>query len=158
MRLSTVLLAAALGVSTLGSAARADNTNDEPDLAAIRVQQTELREQAQSGNGTFAEMSKEKRKELVAQQDLLLRLLDGKQSLSELSDNDQLKAFNALEWINGLVTDAEEQRMVCLNETKTGSHRKTRVCKTAAQRRQDREDSLRALRGEFQGGFGEVGS
>lgn len=158
MRTPFMILAAALALSATSFGVRADDTTVEPDLAAIRAQQTELREQAQAGDGAFAEMSQRKREDLLSQQDLLLELIDGKQTLSELSDNDQLRAYNALEWINGLITNAEEQRMVCLSEVKTGSHRKTRVCKTAAQRRQEREDTLRVLRGEFQSGFAPVGN
>ena len=151
MRLSTVLLAAALGVSALGSAARADNNTAQPDLAAIRTQQTELRAQLVAGDDLFADIGERERQDLLARQDQLLRLIEGRQSFDQLNDRDQLELFNTLEWINGALNEAQDQRMICTRETRVGSHRSVKVCKTAAQRKREREDSQDKLRRNFNG-------
>ncbi|MEM6639588.1 MAG: hypothetical protein AAF610_06765 [Pseudomonadota bacterium] len=38
-----------------------------------------------------------------------------------------------------------EDEIRCTRETRTGSHRKTRVCRSVEQRRRDREDAQRTL-------------
>lgn len=149
---SSVVLPAMLGLSVASSAAVASDLPDV-DLNAIRVQQTELRAQVLAGDDVFEDMNNQDRKQLVNTQADLLELLNGKTSFAELSERQQLKVFNSLEQIKAWVNNAEDQRMICTREVVTGSHRKSKVCKTVAQRRQEREDSRRKLESEFQGGF-----
>jgi hypothetical protein len=148
---NTVYLAGALALAFSGGVA-ANNTSD-PDLAGIRAQQTELRAQAMAGTGPFEGLSQVRRNEMVARQDRLLRLLDGKDELGDLTDAQKLEAFNALEWINAAINDTEQDRMVCEMVKKTGSNRRERVCKSVAQRNQERSESEEYLRREFQRGF-----
>lgn len=150
--LSSVVLSAMLGLSVSSFAAVAANSPDV-DLEAIRSQQIELRTQVLAGEDIYGEMNKRDREKLVNTQTDLLELLKGKTSFAELNERQQLEAFNSLEQINALVNDAEDQRMICRREVVTGSHRKSKVCKTVAQRRLERENSRRKLENEFRGGF-----
>lgn len=45
-----------------------------------------------------------------------------------------------------------EDEIRCARETRTGSHRKTRVCRTVQQRREEREDAQRTMEVIQQGG------
>lgn len=146
MRLFTVLLAPALGLSLLGATVRADDTSTPPDLVAIRAQQAELRAQVTADEDLYGHMDERQRQDLVSRQDRVLQLLDGKQSFDELNENDKLEVFNALEWIKGAVNDAQGQRMICTREAKVGSHRKVKVCKTAEQRRLEQEHAQNEFR------------
>ena len=123
--------------------------NTDPDLEAIRLQQTQLREAAIAGEDLFANMSKAERNELVARQDQLLRLLEGKQSIDELDGNEKVAAFNTLEWISATLNDAEDERLVCENVTPTGSHRRVRQCQTVAERRALRDGSKQHFQDTF---------
>ena len=49
-----------------------------------------------------------------------------------------------------------EDEIRCTRETRTGSHRKTRVCRTVEQRRQEREDAQRTMDVIQQGGTREI--
>lgn len=151
-RASRLLMAIALGLC-ISMPVLADNNESEPDLAAIRIQQTELRANVKAGDDIFDEMSESKRQDLLSRQDKVLQLLEGLQTFDQLNERDQLALFNDLEWINGAVNDSMDERLICRSRTVTGSHRSQRFCKTAAQREREREESIRKLEKEFQGGF-----
>ena len=121
------------------------------DMTDIREQQVELRAAAAAGNGMFDDMSNPERLELVARQDELLALIDGKQTVKDLDDADQVRAFNLLEAISATITHVEGQQMVCEMTRKTGSHRKSKVCMTRAQRDQLREDSKYVMEKAYNG-------
>lgn len=139
--------AAALGLFlTLASFGAAADDAAGTDLAAIRAQQIELRAEAMAAKGIFKDMDSTKRSRLISRQDQLLALIEGKASVAEFDDRGQVRAFNLLEEINALINDAEGNQVVCENVRKTGSHRKTKVCTTLAERRrlqQETEDHLR---------------
>ena len=111
------------------------------DLDAIRVQQTELRAQAQAGEGIFASMDGSARAKLVDRQTQLLALIDGKQGVGDINDPMQVRAFNLLEEIDAIVNDFEDQKIVCERIQKTGSHRKVKQCTTLAQKRRLQQDT-----------------
>ena len=136
-------LAASFGVSADDVAGR--------DLTDIREQQIELRAQAQAGKGIFEEMSNPERRELVARQSKLLAMIEGKDNVKDLDDAGQVEVFNLLEQINATINDVEGQQMVCEMTRKTGSHRKTKVCMTVAQRDQLREDSKLVMEKAYNG-------
>lgn len=124
--------------------ASADDTAG-PTLTEIRAQQVELRADVQAGAGVFEDMDRLKREQLAARQSQLLALIEGKELVQELDDEDQVEAFNLLEQINATVNNLEDQQMVCEYVRKTGSHRKVKECKTVAQRREEREAAQRNL-------------
>ena len=119
------------------------SADDSPgrDLTDIRDQQLELRAEAQAGEGVLEDMSAAEREELVARQSRLLAMIEGKDNVNELDDQGQVEAFNLLEQINATINDVQGQQMVCELTRKTGSHRKTKVCMTVAEREMLREDS-----------------
>jgi hypothetical protein len=148
---NSIYLAGALVLAFSGGVAA--NNSSDPDLAGIRAQQTELRAQAVAGTGPFQDVSEVRRNEMVARQDRLLHLLDGKDEFDDLTQKQKLEAFNTLEWLNSAINGTEPDRMVCEMVRKTGSNRRERVGKTVAQRNQERSESEEYLRREFQRGF-----
>lgn len=140
-KLSTIALAMGLAIS-FGAAA--DN-NEGRDLSEIRAQQIEMREDALAGDGIFEGMSKTERADLAERQSRLLAMIEGKQTVQDLDDKDQVAAFNLLQEISTAITKAEGNQLVCESVQRTGSHRREKRCTTIAERRQEREEARRAL-------------
>lgn len=110
-----------------------------PPLGEIRLQQAELRQAARAGNGIFEELPEPKRMELLAKQDAVLALIEGKHSADQLDAPVRTEVFQRLEEIKALVQQAEDRRVVCEYAKPIGSHMKSRVCLTVAERRERRE-------------------
>ena len=105
----------------------------------VLAQQQQIRTDVVAGKGRYANMPNQKRSELMAKQDELTILLEGKQSSSELSHDQYLEAFNTLEWIEATVNNLQSERLVCTREKTLGSNRTTRICRTEAQLEAQRE-------------------
>lgn len=135
MRLHVLLAGALLALSAALPALA--QPVDGPSLDAIRSQQAEIRADARAGRGVYENLSEYQRNQLLAKQDAVLRLIEGKQSAADLGEPQRMELFNQLEAIEALVNQAEDQRMVCRRVATIGSNRKERVCKTVAQRREE---------------------
>lgn len=114
----------------------------ETDAAAIVAQQHEIRQAAQQRSGRYKDMAGADRDRLLQTQDRVLGRLEGRTRTTELPRVDQVALFNDLEEISALVNKAEDDRMVCERSRPIGSNRPVSVCKTVAQRREERERSL----------------
>lgn len=114
-------------------------------ISAITEQQAEIRAGVEAGTGRYKDMPPAKRGELLAKQQTLLAMLNGKRSTEDLTEVQRNDAFNALEWIEATINNAEDDRMVCSFERTIGSNRKTRVCKTVAQIRREHEEARRRV-------------
>ena len=146
MRSSTRLIGAVFGLLMATSFGAVADDTDGPTLSEIRTQQTELRKEVAKGADIFQAMSEAERKSLTARQDELLAMIEGKEIVRELDDEEQVRAFNLLQEINAMVNDVEDDRVVCEYVRKTGSHRKTKDCATVAERRVRREAAQNNLR------------
>lgn len=139
----------ALLLATASFGAIGDNT-DGPTFDEIRKQQVELRHAVATGEGIYEGLSEVDREVLVARQDELLALIEGKEAVQDMADADQVRAFNLLQEINASVNalvnavDTDEQ-IICEYRRKTGSHRRQRECSTVAERRQQREAAQHAM-------------
>lgn len=152
MRISNRIASAACGLLLSATfAASADNAMGA-SLDDIREQQLELRADAQAGDGVFEDMSGPERQELVERQTRLLAMIEGKSDVAELGNQDQVAAFNLLQEINATINKAEDSQVVCEYIRKVGSHRKTKECKTVAERRRERMEAERDLQ-RAQNGF-----
>ena len=113
-------------------------------FAEIREQQIQIRADVAANKPPYDDMAKRDRERLLQRQDDLLRLIEGKETLLDLDERGRTEAINSLEWIRAEIHDAEENRMICKRELPVGSHMKKRVCKTVAERRQEREEAMKA--------------
>ncbi|MDR0184604.1 hypothetical protein [Lysobacter arvi] len=108
-------------------------------LDDIRTQQNEIRDGVESRTGRYKDLSSAQRSELLSKQARMLQTIEGKHSTDELNDQQKTEVFNTLEWIEAVVNDDGEDRMVCERRPVLGSTRKERICKTASQWREERE-------------------
>jgi len=108
-------------------------------LDDIRTQQNEIRDGVEAGTGRYKDLSASQRSELLSKQARMLQTIEGKHSTEDLNAQQKTEVFNTLEWIEAVVNNDGEDRMVCERRPVLGSTRKERVCKTASQWREERE-------------------
>lgn len=109
-------------------------------LEAIRAQQATIRAGVEAhSTAPYKELTAPMREELLARQAKVLELINGKQSESELTEEQRAEVSATLAWIDARLKEAEDDRMVCERRTTLGSNRKERVCMTAGQMRAQRE-------------------
>lgn len=141
-----VVLAVALALLAGASAAHAAK-----ELAISQSTDTILSElgkiqaEAKAGKRGWDNISKEKRDEVTTQGDRVVALLDGKKSAKELQPEERTELTTALERINTLAKEAEDERMVCTRERKVGSNFPVNTCMTVAERRRQREQSQQSM-------------
>jgi hypothetical protein len=109
------------------------------EITSIVSQQQQIRTELMARTGRYKNMPDTKRDELLARQNTLLAMLDGKNTPADLSDEERISAFNTLEWIEAAINNAEDDRLICRRERTIGSQRVTRACRTQAQMRVERE-------------------
>lgn len=73
------------------------------------------------------------------------KILEGHESVGELTENERLSLINAQEHANAILTQNDGHRLICERVTPVGSHRPVKQCMTVAQRRQTNEDSRRFM-------------
>jgi hypothetical protein len=105
----------------------------------IRTQQAEIRDDVEARKAPYDDLSTSDRNELLQKQSRMLHMLEGKQSTNDLNEQQRTEVFNTLEWIASIANNSADERMVCERRAVLGSNRKERVCKTAAQWRQERD-------------------
>ncbi|MDH5822458.1 hypothetical protein QFW77_05570 [Luteimonas sp. RD2P54] len=139
--------AAGLAAMLASAALLANETEQvlvETDARAIVAQQQEIRSDAVARTGRYKDMDERTRTELLAKQDRVFALLEGRERSTDLPPGDQTALFNSLESISAIVNNAEDERMVCERIRPTGSNMSQNVCKTVAQRRAEREAARQA--------------
>jgi len=72
-------------------------------------------------------------------------LLEGHESVDELSDVNKTRLMNAQSKANAILTRHDGERLICERHKPTGSHRTQTICITYAQRHRMRENSQDAL-------------
>ena len=112
-----------------------------PDLrvAGIQAQQRALRETLADRSGPDNPMSKARREKIMAQQDRLFGLIEGKATTADLSPEDRAEVFALMASITDDINAPGEERVICRSETRVGSNYMTRVCRTARKMREDEE-------------------
>jgi hypothetical protein len=114
------------------------------DLQPFKVkevveQQQQIRTEMMAGKGRYADMPSHRRSDVLNMQDRLFRMLDGKESSEDLSEDQYMEAFAALESIEAIVNNEGGERLVCTREKTLGSNRTKRVCRTQSQIDAERE-------------------
>jgi hypothetical protein len=132
--LKGLVLALALAVPAVASASGEALRFDD-----IRAQQAEIRAGVVAGKGRYQGMPQSTRTELLNRQGQVLALIEGKQVPADLSQDQRTEVFNHLEWIEAAANGEDDERLICEHRPTLGSNRKTRVCRTAAQMREERE-------------------
>lgn len=139
MRPARLLFVLALGLALAAPAALASVDRSVLLVDDIRSQQMEIRDGVETRKAPYDDLSASERSELLAKQARMLHLLDGKRSTEDLNEQQKTEVFNTLEWIEAVVNNSEDERMICERRPILGSTRKERICKTASQWREERE-------------------
>ena len=131
------------GIMLLGFATTVFASERVLQPEAVITQQQKIRPDLQAGKGAYAKLSPVKRKELLAQQDRLLELLQPQTPAVELDEAQRTEAFAAIDAIQAasspVVASNDDEVLVCKREKTLGSNFSTKVCRTKAQIRQDQE-------------------
>jgi hypothetical protein len=119
--------------------------NAPVNIDAIRAEQAEIRKALTSKNGPYEAMPEEARSAVLARQAALLRMLEGRSTTAELSEDEKVEAINAVAWIEAKLIDAKDNRVVCEMRKTLGTNRKERLCMTVRQQREQREAAREQL-------------
>lgn len=140
MRIINFAAAAVLGLALVASTAGATQPTRTD---AIRSQQAQIKAGIEARTGVFKDLSTSLLEQLLAQQTVVLGLIEGKQTVDELDETQRRRLVAALASIDSVVNKSSEERMVCKMTKKIGSNMKERVCLTVAQMR-EREEAARS--------------
>lgn len=139
-----VVVTACLFVAMASFAASANDVIDiQSTPAQIRAVQDGIKQSMERKEGAYKDLGAAERQAIVDQQQVISRILEGKDSIAMLDEPQKVEIANALESVNALVTQAEDNRKVCERVKVIGSNRPQSVCMTVAQRRRLREDVQR---------------
>ncbi len=147
MRAFRLVSAAVLALALAAPAAFASVDSRVLMLDDIRAQQTQIRDGVESRSGRYKDLSTSQRDELLSKQARMLQTIEGKHSTEDLNPQQKTEVFNTLEYIEAVVNNAADERMVCERRPVLGSTRKERVCKTASQWREEREAARNMMDG-----------
>lgn len=73
-------------------------------------------------------------------------ILAGVESVDELDQDQSAALFNAQEQIKAILTGAEDEQVICRNESRIGSHFRERRCVSVATRREQQDAAQELLR------------
>lgn len=119
------------------------------------AEQRETVEGEMKPGGRFAEITDEDRAAVGQAFDRMQAVLEGKQSMDDLRQDDRVALINDQELVNALLTRAKvDSRMVCKREKRVGSHRYTSTCHTAAEWKRASEKSREDI--EYRRSLGDI--
>lgn len=136
----SVLLSACLFVfmahAALGSDDRIQLAQELPD---IRAAQDALKAALEKKDGPYARYSESQRKSLREQQSSIYGLIEGKQSVDDLGEDNRLRLANLLMAQKSQLEQAPEDKTVCERVRVLGSNRPKLQCMSESRREQLRE-------------------
>jgi hypothetical protein len=142
-RLSTLICAALLTVAPVAKPAEAPTRT-----ADIIAQQQTIRADMKAKRDRYANLPREAQNSILADQEKLEGLLLGKTDTSQLASADQAEARRLMARIEATIRNNEGERLVCTQESRTGSNFVTRVCRTPSEIRERKEADSKLLENE----------
>ena len=138
----SAFVALGLFVASLSLAAATEVAKVDPDS----FREHRARIEAALKTDAYSELTRTQRLEVLAALDRMERVLSEVTSVQELSDARKAQLFNDQEMVRTVLTKAaDDSRMLCRTEQRTGSHRLHSHCSTVGERRRERENSQRML-------------
>lgn len=132
-------------VATAAPPPSASVTEIDRDLAGILERQYEIAEQARAASDA---LSARQRQVINREQRRIFSILAGRSSLDELAPSRRIELWNALQSVNAAIDGsaaAEERKLVCTHQNRTGS-RVTRVrCMRAEDLAPAKEELIREV-------------
>lgn len=133
------LLAASFPTIAADAAMRSDD---------ILARQQAIRAGIDANTEPYANLPRAVRKAIQADQRKLEEVLQGKADTSLLAPADQVDVRNLVARIEAAIKNDESERLLCSQEARTGSNYVTRVCRTPAQLREQKERGKKLLEDE----------
>jgi len=132
-----------LAIPAVGSASSAKGAPwkfaaDTP--VEFEAQAAEVRKEMGT-DGKYGAISVADRTAVEGDLDKIKALLESRGSAGKLEDREQVDLVNAQERINAVLTRNDGNRLVCVLETRSGTHFKEKVCQTAREREAIRRKS-----------------
>ena len=141
MLLHPFVISLALMFSGAALGAKAPPPSLDAERAGFSGQKAAVEQEILEGE-QFAEISVDDRKEVFAALARMDKIMAGRASASELSEEDKIKLINDQELVNALLTKAnKDSRIQCRREKRVGSHRTTSTCRTVAEWRRASQNS-----------------
>lgn len=119
--------------------------------ADILAQQREIRADMDARTDRYVDMPQSTRKAILADQERLAALLEGKADTSQLDPSSLDQVVSLLASIDAAVDRSGDERLICTREARIGSNFMTRVCRTPSQIREQQAAGQKALRDETSG-------
>lgn len=139
-----VLLSLLLGISA--PAVAKDQKSVQLNLGDFSTQYELILKELQDGE-TYKEIAPDDRVAVHGALERIDRSISDAGDVDALSRDAKIAVFNDQELVNTLLTQAaEDSRLICRREKRTGSHRAVAHCMTVAERDRAREDALEELR------------
>lgn len=135
-------LIACCAMSTAMAAEPATGEASQPTIQQIVQQQKEIQAALQAGDPAYRYLDPMRRREVYTAQRKVFTQLEGRQDMSELSADQQLVVFNALELIKSTLTRRDGDEMICERIRLAGTNRYEMACMTKAERER-RADSAK---------------
>ena len=127
-------------------------------VSDIVSEQQRIRAEVKAETMGWDNIPLEKRQELLRTQDQLLPLIEGKETLGDLDPPERQSAMEKLDRLDALALEAENERMVCMRERLTGTHRTQTVCRSVGDMKRWRDASREFFRkGQQQSTHGATG-
>lgn len=139
------LLAMLLCLAATPAPAATERPQRIEDVQAYVGHQRQLRSKIEHGKD-FAHMDEQSKRKALKAQDRIFGLLDDRDSIDELTQEQMVQLYNAQNVVNGFVADAELERQICRREKHVGSHRVKLVCLSAREWREVYDNTQRDLR------------
>ena len=111
----------------------------------ILTQLQKIQADAKAGKRGWDNISVEKKNELASIQERVTALLTGKGSAADLPETDRADLTTALDRINALAKEADDERQICIRERVVGSNFPINNCSTVGERRRQREASQNSV-------------
>lgn len=142
-RLYALACAALLAISPAALSA------DAPMRTAdILAQQQTIRADMKAKRDRYANLPRDAQKSVLADQEKLEKLLEGKADTSQLASIDQAEVRRLMARIEATIENNRGERLVCTQEARTGSNYVTRICRTPTEIRTRKEADEKLLKDE----------
>ncbi|KAF1714672.1 hypothetical protein CSC74_15595 [Pseudoxanthomonas yeongjuensis] len=139
------LFACLLLLATTYDAGAADPALRSADILA---QQRGIRADMDARTDRYVDMPRSTRKAILADQDRLAVLLEGKVDTSQLDPSSRDEVASLLASIDAAVNRTGDERLICTREARIGSNYMTRVCRTPSQLREQQAAGQKLLKDE----------
>ena len=136
----TVAFAAVPDIAHAKKAKSGDGAVQATTADAFATQVEQLRKEM-TPTGRYADMTADDRARVEKNLEVITRLFEQKGEFASMNDADKVTLVNAQEEANAILTNNDDDRLICSTRRPTGSNFKQKQCMTAKQARELRENS-----------------